>query len=423
MAQAGTRKRAGVNEGYFGTSAPGVYLEKEFGLPRRPEFLTGVPAFLGPAPVETIAGGRAKPNKPVALSLFSQFVKPANDSYLAYAVRGFFENGGQRCYVVPLADNSFTSLREGLEALKSLNTIDLVAAPDIMKNRDAAFELQQIVVNHCEVMGDRFAILDSRLGDSSEQVWEQWSETDGKNGALYYPWIKVRHHCDNGTELVPPSGHIAGVYSRTDRARGVHKAPANEVLEGVLDLERHLTDADQNNLNPKHINCLRSFPGRGIRVWGARTLSGQPAWTYINIRRVFLTAARWIDWNMQDVVFETNDAKLWARMERELSTYFVDQFNAGALKGRSPQEAFYVKCDAETNPPDLRDSGQVVVEIGLAPSVPFEFVVVRMIHGAEGVTITGPAGGAGAASGQLYRSDQIYPDQTKLNPIRQRQGE
>ncbi|MGA7414100.1 MAG: phage tail sheath subtilisin-like domain-containing protein [Bryobacteraceae bacterium] len=330
------------------------------------------------------------------LSLWSQFDahvgKPGPDSYLAYAVRGFFENGGQRCYVVPLEDNSFNSLHDGLEAIKSLNTVDLVLAPDLVRDRAAAFELQQVVVNHCESMGDRFAILDSQFGASSDQVWEQWSETDGKNGAIYYPWIKVKHFGDAMAHVVPPCGHIAGVYARTDRFRGVHKAPANEILEGVLDLERHLTDADQGYLNPKRINCLRSFPGRGIRVWGARTLSGQDAWTYVNVRRLFLTAVRWIEWNMQDVVFEPNNPTLWARIERELSTYFIGQYRAGALKGRTPQEAFFVKCDAETNPPDLRNSGRVVTEIGLASTIPFEFVVVRLIHGAKGVTIDGPAG-------------------------------
>jgi phage tail sheath protein FI len=155
-----------------------------------------------------------------------------------------------------------------------------------------------------------------------------------------------------------------------------------------------LTNADQDFLNPKRINCLRSFPGRGIRVWGARTLSGQNEWTYVNVRRLFLTAVRWIEWNMWDVVFEPSDSSLWARIERELTTYFLEQYRAGAFKGASPQEAFYVKCDAETNPAELRDRGQVVTEIGLAPTIPYEFVVVRLIHGPRGVIISGSTGPA-----------------------------
>ena len=170
----------------------------------------------------------------------------------------------------------------------------------------------------------------------------------------------------------------------------MHKAPANEVLQGVVGLERLLSNDDQAFLNPKRVNCLRSFPGRGIRVWGARTLSGDDAWTYVNVRRLFLTAVRWVDWNMGAVVFEPNDARLWARIERDLNSYFLEVYRRGALKGRSPQEAFYVKCNAQTNPPEVRELGQVVTEVGLAPAVPYEFVVVRLIHGASGVSISGP---------------------------------
>lgn len=379
-----------MRAGYYENKTPNVYLEELF-APRRPQFRTGVPAFLGLA--RPIHGGKKPLDAPVMLTLWSQFKqyfgKPPAESYLAYAVRGFFENDGRMCYVVPLSENTSAALMAGLESLAHLNTIDLVGVPDVSRSKEPMFALQQMVVDHCEAMGDRFAILDNRPQDGVDQVAEQWSEIDGHNGAIYFPWIKV-HGLDGGHLLVPPCGHVAGVYARTDRRVGVHKAPANELLEGVLDLQFSLTNADQEKLNPNGINCLRSFPARGIRVWGARTLSGHKAWTYVNVRRVFLTAVRWIEWNMWDVVFEANDPKLWARIERELSTYFSDQFRAGALKGRTPQEAFYVKCNAETNRPELRDLGQVVTEIGLAPTVPHEFVVVRLIHGERGVTITGP---------------------------------
>jgi phage tail sheath protein FI len=258
--------------------------------------------------------------------------------------------------------------------------------------------LQQLAVKHCEDMGDRFAILDSppseKLDEAGKetsiaQVRAQWSDIDGYSGALYFPWIKVQGF-EGGHVLAPPCGHVAGVYARTDRRIGVHKAPANEVLEGVLDLQYNLTNGDQEILNPNGINCLRSFPGRGIRVWGARTLSGHAEWAYVNVRRLFLTAVRWIDWNMSDIPFEPDNPKLWKRIERELHTYFTDEFRAGALKGRTPDEAFYVKCDAETNPPELRVLGRVVSEIGLAATIPYEFVAVRLIHGARGTTISGP---------------------------------
>jgi hypothetical protein len=402
-----------------------VYLETKYRLPRRTPFSTGVPAFLGLMPA-TAAGKVSRP-APRMISLWSHFEhyvaripphgKLPPDCYLGHAVRGFFQNGGHWCYVVVLdgAELTAQNLSAGLEAISALNTIDLVCAPDLAKKwkekkeRDAAFKLQQLVVDHCKEMGDRFAILDScydlaskrktdkHRWETDDQVWEQWYEIDGKNGAIYYPWLKVRRSsADSEIIDVPACGHVAGVYARTDRNRmigsipGVHKAPANEVLEGVVDLERYLTSADQDFLNPKHVNCLRSFPGRGIRVWGARTLSGHTAWTYVNVRRIFLTAVRWINWNMTDIPFEPNDPKLWARIERELHSYFADLLRAGALKGRTPEEAFYVKCNAETNPPELRESGQVVTEIGLAPTIPYEFVVVRLIHGPRGTSITGP---------------------------------
>ena len=379
-------------EDYFDRKAPGVYREDEFRLPTRTLFTTGVPAFLGVVPLPRDSAFK---DKAVMLTLWAQVEKHFDQRVphcdLAYAVRGFFENGGKGCYVVPLKATTESELKRGLDLIGALETIDLVCAPDLtsIPSRDAAFKLQQVVVKHCETVGDRFAILDSRRGDGSDNVWEQWSSIDGANGALYYPWVRV-HDFRGELTLVPPCGHVAGVYSRTDQTRGVHKAPANEIVEGVVDLERNLSNDDQDYLNPRRVNCLRSFPGRGIRIWGARTLSGQPGWTYVNVRRLFLTAVRWINWHMRDVTFEQNNFSLWARIERELKTYFMDLYLAGALKGDTPQEAFYVKCNAETNPPELRDTNQVVTEIGLAPMVPFEFVIVRLIHGASGVSILGP---------------------------------
>jgi len=389
-----SRTKETAEDYYFKSKTPGVYLREEFRLPRRRIFDTGVPVLLGlvPHPSERI-GNEVKP-KPHMLSLWSHFVphigKP--DCNLAYAVRGFYQNGGGRCYVVVLKNDQADGLQDGLDAIAPLNTIDLVCAPDLVKNiaTDSTYAMQQLVVNHCEAMGERFAILDSPEGATTKQVGQQWSYIDGNNGAIYYPWLKVRAFDDSGFVAVPPCGHVAGVYARTDRTRGVHKAPANELLEGVVDLERHLTNADQDDLNPNRVNCLRSFPGRGIRVWGARTLSGQDAWTYVNVRRLFLTAIRWIEWNMQDVVFEPNNQETWAWIERDLRGYFLDLYQQGALKGQTPQEAFYVKCNADTNPLEVRELGRVVTEVGLAPMNPYEFVVVRLIQDASGVTISGP---------------------------------
>jgi phage tail sheath protein FI len=173
---------------------------------------------------------------------------------------------------------------------------------------------------------------------------------------------------------------VAGIFARSDTRVGVFKAPANEEIFGVLDLETSIDNSIQDQLNPEGVNCLRVFPGRGIRVWGARTLSRDPNWRYVSVRRLFLTLRRWIDLNMAWATFEPNALPLWVRIQRELTTYLTTLLRAGALQGTTPAQAFYVKCDAETNPPDLREAGQVVIEIGLAPLAPAEFIVVRIIQ-------------------------------------------
>ena len=368
-----------------------------------------MPAFLGFAEDSRLAVNVAH-----RLTLWTQFEKdlgalPA-DGYLAYAVRGFFQNEGSLCYVVRLDDAlpPLEALRAGLSALEILDEIDLVCAPDIVRGvphdsqpaEDQVYAMQAEVLAHCEALGDRFAILDAPLGEEVSQVKERPAELRGRgpsgaNGALYYPAILVSEGPAWSDGYVPPCGHVAGVYARSDRQAGIHAAPANKVLEGVLDLERNLVDAEQGELNPQGVNCLRAFPGRGIRVWGARTLvdaspAGDPEWVYVNVRRLFLTAGRWIERNMTSIVLEPHNPRLWARIERELTAYFNHLFHLGALKGRTAEDAFYVKCDAATNPPEVRDAGMMVTEIGLAPALPSEYVVVRIIHGAGGVTIVGP---------------------------------
>jgi phage tail sheath protein FI len=179
---------------------------------------------------------------------------------------------------------------------------------------------------------------------------------------------------------------VAGIYRRSDLKTGVFKAPANEEIFSVLDLETQIDSSIQGRLNPMRINCLRAFPGRGIRVWGARTVGSARVppdhddWLYVNVRRLFLTVRRWIDLNMGWATFEPNDSRLWVRIQRELTAFLTKLQRDGALQGATAAEAFYVKCDAENNPPELRDLGQVVIEIGLAPLSPAEFIVVRIVR-------------------------------------------
>ncbi|MEG4347791.1 phage tail sheath subtilisin-like domain-containing protein [Microcoleus sp. A003_D6] len=384
-------------------TTPGVYLEQIFPAPS-PELITGVPAFLGVTKVKDAEKKEKEedPNQPKLLKLWPQFeqffVQASSGSYLAHAVRGFFENGGRLCYVVPLQNAEQEALKQGLAAIESLDTIDLVCAPDIMMRSSESHwveEMQTLVLDHCDKMGDRFAILDSL--PNKQEITKQRDSLQSNNGALYFPWIKVLDPATPTPKLieVPPCGHIAGIYAQSDRTYGFPQTPANYPLEGVLDLSVSLSSDEQDALNPKNnsneppsINCLRVFKGRGIRIWGGRTLSQNPDWQYINVRRLFLTVLRWIERNLEDVVFEPNDFKLWVRIERELTTYLESLLRKGALQGRTPQEAFYIKCDSETNPPEMRDIGTVVTEIGLAPTKPNEFIVVRLIHGTAGVNST-----------------------------------
>jgi phage tail sheath protein FI len=186
--------------------------------------------------------------------------------------------------------------------------------------------------------------------------------------------------------LIPPSGHIAGIFSRSDSKVGVFKAPANEEVRGALDLSVRrglrttIDNRIQDQLNPEGINCLRAFQGRGIRVWGARTLSRDPDWRYVNVRRLVLTLNRWIEMNMAWAAFEPNTPQLWVRIKRELNTYLTELWRAGALFGQAAEQAFFVQCDSETNPPQIREAGQAVTLIGLAPGRPAEFLIIRIVH-------------------------------------------
>lgn len=390
---------------------PGVQREQVIPTPTA-SFLTAVPAFLGltqTAPRDR--QGSERFGAPQKLTLWTQFQAYFGDpsprdgslnTYLADAVHGFFANGGRLCYVVPLKAQSLLQFEETLQQLESLDEIDLVCAPDIRFADQSQWHPMQVkLLEHCWRMGDRFAILDA-FGESVDAIAEQQRQLTqqapdaSSYGALYAPWIQVLPDTNNlrkdpssPNRLVPPCGHVAGIYAQSDRAVGVHKAPANYMLEDIVDLTLDLSNADQQALNPDEkgagVNCIRAFPGRGIRVWGASTLSQDANWHYLSVRRLFLTVNRWINQNLVDVVFEPNDLSLWNRIERELTTYLESLRQQGALQGVTPQEAFYVKCDAETNPVEQRDIGTVVTEIGLAPTIPSEFIVVRLIHGNTGV--------------------------------------
>lgn len=287
--------------------------------------------------------------------------------------------------------------RTGFAGLEAIEDITMLAVPDLMAAYEqGAIDLETVqavqlaMIAHCELMGDRMAILDPPPNLSAQQI-KEWrvdgAGYDSKYATLYWPYIKVFDPASGTNRFVPPSGHMAGVWARSDDTRGVHKAPANEVVRGAISLQTNITRAEHDLLNPVGINCVRSFPGRGIRVWGARTLSSDPAWRYLNVRRLFNYLEESILIGTQWVVFEPNDDALWARIRRTISAFLVNEWRKGALFGLTPDEAFYVKCDRETNPAEAIDAGQVTCQIGVAPVKPAEFVVFQLSQFSGGASL------------------------------------
>ena len=278
--------------------------------------------------------------------------------------------------------------RTGLEGLSAIDDITMVCVPDLMMTMpgqkldlNVIKAVQTAVIAHCERMGDRVAVLDTppNLNPQFAKKWRMdIAGFDSSYAALYYPWIEVNDPVTNRPALIPPSGHMAGIWARNDNTRGVHKAPANEVVRGATGLAYAVTKGEQDVLNPIGVNCIRAFPGMGIRVWGARTLSSNPSWRYINVRRLFNYVEKSIERGTQWVVFEPNEPRLWGRVRRDVTGFLRGVWRDGALFGAAPGEAFYVRCDAETNPPESRDLGRLVVEIGMAPVKPAEFVIFRI---------------------------------------------
>jgi Bacteriophage tail sheath protein len=288
--------------------------------------------------------------------------------------------------------------RTGFGGLEAVEEVTMLAAPDLMAlyqrgviDLDAVRAVQLAMIAHCELMGDRVAILDSPPDYTAQQA-KEWRQDkagyDSRYATLYWPWIKVYDPPSGLPIFVPPSGHMAGIWARSDGERGVHKAPANEVVRGAISLELQLTKGEHDQLNPVGVNCIRAFPGRGIRVWGARTLSSDPAWRYLNVRRLFNYVEESILEGTQWVVFEPNDMALWERVKRTINAFLVRVWRDGALFGATPAEAFWVKCDGENNTSETIDAGQLIVDIGIAPVKPAEFVVFRIAQFSGGASLT-----------------------------------
>jgi len=400
---------------------PGVYIEE---LQLGPHTIEGVgtstAGFVGVAP-----NAAARVNEAVSINNWSQFLReyapPGSSSTpLSHAVFGFFLNGGQFCYVVNVGEEGAltgdASGRKGLDVLETIDSVAIVAAPGYT---DAA--AYDAVLSHCEKLKDRVAILDpaaefpnldaftkvatatateapappKRRGRDADTEAVEGGGGGGlrprpsEYGSLYVPNIVVQDPLDPKRRVpVAPSGHIAGIYARTDSTRGVHKAPANEIIRGALSPTYAITHEEQGQLNQNGVNAIRSFDREGIRVWGARTLAAAGSeWRYINVRRLFAMMEKSIERSTRWVVFEPNDEPLWKSIIRDVRAFLMLLWRQGALMGATPEEAFFVRCDAETNPPEVVDAGMVVTVIGVAPVKPAEFVIFRIGQGAGGPEI------------------------------------
>jgi phage tail sheath protein FI len=395
---------------------PGVYVEEVpsamqpiAGVGTSTAAFIGVSADIAAANMPTNAAGTAYTQAaaltPVAINSWMEFTQnfgaiQAANQYLAQAVFGFFNNGGTRCWVIRIsATLTIDLINSALTLLESIDEVAIVATPlppSASEDADAASQalLNQIhaaVVIHCQTLQNRVAILDSArdiendhlvISTDATGIWRPADNTNGY-GAFYFPWITVADPLgDPGASVaVPPSGHLAGVYARSDAERGVFKAPANEVILGALDLQYPVSRILQGTLNLEGVNCIRSFRGT-VKVYGARTLASHAGavseWQYVNVRRLINYLRESINAGMQWAVFEPNAEDLWSKVRRNVGAFLNGEWAAGALVGATPQQAFYVRCDETTNPPDVRAQGQLVTEIGVAPVQPAEFVIFRL---------------------------------------------
>jgi uncharacterized protein len=266
---------------------------------------------------------------------------------------------------------------QGLAALEldPYREVALVYAPDVPKPTQLA------IIGHCERMRFRFAVIDAQKGAANPAALDpRTSITDSSYAGFYYPWLAISDPSTGARKIVPPGGHMLGVFARTDVERGVYKAPANEIVRGALDLEYDINDGHQETLNPRGVNAIRRFPGRGIRVWGSRTLTSNSLWKYVSVRRLFIFLERSIYEGTQWVVFEPNDPKLWARVSDTIRLFLRTQWREGALFGRKEEEAFRITCDETVMSRDDILNGKLICEIAIAPVRPAEFVIFRIFQ-------------------------------------------
>ncbi len=276
--------------------------------------------------------------------------------------------------------------RKGLQSLQDLDEIAIIAAPGI-----ADPNVHGALIEQCERLKYRFAVLEAPRASTIPQVEAYRNQFDTRYAAIYFPWLTINDPLTGRPRTAPPSGHVIGVYARVDNTRGVHKAPANEVLGGITGLELGLTNGEQGVLNePRNINVIRDFrqSQRGIRIWGARCVTSDLDWRYVNVRRLFIYLEHSLDKGTQWVVFEPNAEPLWARARQAVSTFLTRVWRDGALAGTKPEQAFFVTCDRTTMTQDDIDNGRLIMLIGVAPVKPAEFVIIRIGQQVGGAAVS-----------------------------------
>jgi Bacteriophage tail sheath protein len=280
-----------------------------------------------------------------------------------------------------------TKKATGLEALGEIDDIAIVALPDggAYADTETCAQAADRLISHAERLRYRIAVVDAPQGSSMTEIRSFRGRFDSKYAALYHPWIEIFDPTERPTQgapprrlMLPPSGFVTGIYARSDIERGVHKAPANEVVRGLTRFEANINKARQDVLNPEGINALRFFEGRGNRVWGARTMSSDPEWKYVNVRRLFIFIEHSIDKGTQWAVFEPNGPKLWANLRQTVEDFLLVLWRDGALLGDKPEQAYFVRCDRTTMTQNDLDNGRLICLIGIAPVKPAEFVIFRI---------------------------------------------
>ena len=308
----------------------------------------------------SVADGTAPPGVPVEQAVTQKL--------------GGGSDGNDPTVVEYVGDNADPQLRRGLAALDldPYREVSIVYAPN------AEDDVRREVIGHCERNRFRFAILDAAAGSANAANLDPRSDRDSQYAAFYYPWIVASDPLTGQRMQIPPGGSVCGIYARSDNDRGVFKSPANETVRGALDLEYDIDQGTQEVLNPRGVNVIRRFPGRGIRVWGARTLSSDPLWKYVSVRRLFIFLEHSIYNSTQWVVFEPNNPQLWARVKQTVTLFLRTQWREGALMGDKEEEAFQVNVGRDTMTADDILNGRLIVEIGIAPVRPAEFVIFRI---------------------------------------------